>query len=135
MGDPNKLRGPLGTGFLYVRKDFLNELDPPFVDLHSADWISDDQFEFAAGAKRFENWESFVAGRVGLMQAVRYANAIGVAQIEDRVSSVGQKLRDQLSVVKDIEVHDLSLHKCGIVTLTKKVCRLSALQSSYVYPA
>lgn len=114
------LRGPRGTGFLYVRKDFLNKLDPPFVDLHSADWISDDQFEFAPGAKRFENWESFVAGRVGLMHAVRYANTIGVADIEARVTSLGQQLRDQLSTVKNVAVHDLGLHKCGIVTLTKK---------------
>ena len=114
------LRGPRGTGFLYVRKDFLNELDPPFIDLHSANWISDDQFEFISGTRRFENWESFVAGRVGLMQAVRYTNAIGVAQIESRVSSLAQKLRDQLSVIKEVTVHDRGLHKCGIVTLTKK---------------
>ena len=114
------LRGPRGTGFLYVRKDFLNSLDPPFVDLHSADWVSDDQFEFAAGARRFENWESFVAGRIGLMQAVRYANAIGVAQIESRVSALANLLREQLCSVKGVAVHDRGLHKCGIVTLTKK---------------
>lgn len=114
------LRGPRGTGFLYVRSDFLNELDPPFIDLHSADWVSDNHFEFVSGAKRFENWESFVAGRVGLMQAVRYANALGVAEIEARVTSLAQELRDQLSAVKDIAVHDLGSQKCGIVTLTKK---------------
>ena len=114
------LRGPRGTGFLYVRSDFLDQLDPPFVDLHSATWVSDNQFEFAPGAKRFENWESFVAGRVGLMRAVRYANAIGVDQIEDRVSSLGQGLRDQLTAVRNVAVHDLGLQKCGIVTLNKK---------------
>ena len=98
------LRGPRGTGFLYVRSDFLNELDPPFIDLHSADWVSDNHFEFVSGAKRFENWESFVAGRVGLMQAVRYANALGVAEIEARVTSLAQELRDQLSAVKDLSL-------------------------------
>lgn len=114
------LRGPRGTGFLYVRSEFLNQLDPPFVDLHAAEWVSDNQFEFAPGAKRFENWESFVAGRVGLMHAVRYANAIGVDQIEGRVSSLGQDLRDQLTAVRNVAVHDLGLRKCGIVTLSKK---------------
>ncbi len=114
------LRGPRGTGFLYVRKAFLNELDPPFVDLHSADWISDDKFEFASTTKRFENWESYIAGRVGLMHAVRYANALGVANIERRVFSLGKTLREQLSTQKDVQVHDLGLHQCGIVTLTKK---------------
>jgi len=114
------LRGPRGTGFLYVRSEFLNQLDPPFVDLHAAEWVGDNQFEFAPGAKRFENWESFVAGRVGLMHAVRYANAIGVDQIEGRVSSLGQDLRDQLTAVRNVAVHDLGLRKCGIVTLSKK---------------
>lgn len=114
------LRGPRGTGFLYIRKDFLNELDPPFVDLHSAHWVSDDHFEFVPTAKRFENWESYVAGRVGLMQAVRYANALGLNNIEERVTLLGQLLRDQLSAVKGVDVHDLGLKKCGIVTFTKQ---------------
>lgn len=113
------LRGPRGTGFLYIRKEFLSKLDPPFVDLHSAEWVSDDQFDFVPTTKRFENWESFVAGRVGLMQAVRYANAIGLEKIESRVSQLGQSLRDQLADVKNVDVHDLGLRKCGIVTFTK----------------
>lgn len=114
------LRGPRGTGFLYVRKAFLEELDPPFVDLHSADWISDDTFEFASTSKRFENWESYIAGRLGLMHAVRYANALGVENIERRVFSLGKTLREQLSAQKGVQVHDLGLRQCGIVTLTKK---------------
>jgi len=71
------LRGPRGTGFLYVRKGALDQIDPPFVDLHSATWTETNGFEFAAGAKRFQNWESYVAGRVGLMEAVRYARKVG----------------------------------------------------------
>jgi len=113
------LRGPRGTGFLYVRKEFLSELDPPFVDLHSAKWVSDDSFEFAPTTTRFENWESYVAGRVGLMHAVRYANALGVDNIERRVFALGKMLRDQLSALNGVQLHDLGLHQCGIVTLTK----------------
>ena len=32
------LRGPRGTGFLYVRNDFLERLKPPMLDLHGAQW-------------------------------------------------------------------------------------------------
>ncbi len=114
------LRGPRGTGFMYIRKAFIEQLDPPFVDLHSANWTHENKFEFVPNAKRFENWESFVAGRIGLMQAVQYANNLGIDRIQSRVTALASNLREQLSLVGGVAVHDLGLHKCGIVTLTKQ---------------
>ena len=113
------LRGPRGTGFLYVRKDVLDRIDPPLIDLASARWTAADGFEFVPGAKRFENWESFVAGRVGLMQAVRYARGVGLKAIEARTAQLGQALRDALTQFDGVAVHDLGRRKCGIVTFTK----------------
>jgi len=113
------LRGPRGTGFLYVRKSIIDQIDPPFIDLLSATWTGADSFEFASGAKRFENWESYVAGRVGLMEAVRYARNIGLANIEARVTELAQNLRDALSEIEGVSVHDLGRKKCGIVTFKK----------------
>src|ERR1700678_3607043 len=36
------LRGPRGTGFLYVRSGMLERLEPPSLDLHAATWVSRD---------------------------------------------------------------------------------------------
>ncbi len=113
------LRGPRGTGFLYVSKDIMDRIDPPFIDLLSATWTGANSFEFVKGAKRFENWESFVAGRVGLMEAVKYARALGLANIETRVASLARELRDALAEIKGVSVHDLGQRKCGIVTFTR----------------
>ncbi|MEM6482915.1 MAG: aminotransferase class V-fold PLP-dependent enzyme, partial [Pseudomonadota bacterium] len=113
------LRGPRGTGFLFVRKDVLDKIDPPFADLLSATWTGAGSFEFVAGTKRFENWESYVAGRVALMEAVRYARAIGLQNIEARVAGLARDLRAALSQIKGITMHDLGAQKCGIVTFTK----------------
>ncbi|MBE1297379.1 aminotransferase class V-fold PLP-dependent enzyme [Phycobacter azelaicus] len=113
------LRGPRGTGFLYVRQSILDRIDPPFIDLLSAKWTGTDSYELAPGAKRFENWESYVAGRVGLMEAVRYARSIGLANIETRVTTLAQDLRDALGAIDGVSVHDLGARKCGIVTFTK----------------
>lgn len=113
------LRGPRGTGFLYVRKGVMDQIDPPFIDLLSATWTEANGFEFANGAKRFENWESFVAGRVGLMEAVRYARGVGLSNIEARVESLAAALRTVLGDLPGVETHDLGRKKCGIVTFTK----------------
>jgi len=125
------LRGPRGTGFMYVRTDFIKQLDPPFIDLHAARWTQDNQFELVPDAKRFENWESFIAGRLGLMHAVKYANELGIKNIETRVTTLAQTLRDQLSSSKGVQVHDMGLHKCGIVTLTKDGLSADAMAAAF----
>lgn len=113
------LRGPRGTGFLYVREGFLDQLDPPFVDLHSASWTRDDGFDFQPNAIKFENWESFYAGRVGLAKAAEYANEIGLEAIEERVIYLADRLRGSLQALPGVSVHDLGRKLCGIVTFSK----------------
>lgn len=113
------LRGPRGTGFLYVSNAILDTLDPPFIDLGSANWTSERAFELLPDARRFENWESYVAGRIGLRAAVRYALDLGLDKIEARVTSLAENLRRQLQAVAGVTVHDLGHRKSGIVTFRK----------------
>ncbi|WP_025897703.1 aminotransferase class V-fold PLP-dependent enzyme [Kordiimonas gwangyangensis] len=113
------LRGPRGTGFLYVKRELAAQLDPPFIDLHAAKWTGVRDFELMPGAKRFENWESNVAGRVGLAAAVRYARTIGLKAIEERVTTLADRLRGALGEIRSINLHDQGQRKCGITTFSK----------------
>ncbi|HNP35430.1 MAG TPA: aminotransferase class V-fold PLP-dependent enzyme [Woeseiaceae bacterium] len=113
------LRGPRGTGFLYVAKHLHNDIEPPFIDLHSAEWTGLDSYEWAPGARRFETWESFVAGKISLARAVRYAREIGLPAIQQRVTDLAASLRRELADVPGITVRDLGKQLCGTVTLTK----------------
>ena len=36
------LRGPRGIGFVYVREEMIEQLEPPFLDNHAATWTSRD---------------------------------------------------------------------------------------------
>tara|TARA_R110000787_G_scaffold63679_11_gene143926 strand:+ start:1272 stop:2453 length:1182 start_codon:yes stop_codon:yes gene_type:complete len=113
------LRGPRGTGFLYIREDLANSLEPPFLDLHSAKWTGAETYEVRLGAKRFENWEFYVAGVIGLGVAVDYALSFGMDAIHARLTSLAEQLRTQLSAIPGVHVTDIGREKAGIVTFIK----------------
>jgi cysteine desulfurase / selenocysteine lyase len=114
------LRGPRGTGFLYVSKAIIDRLDPPFIDLHAATWTDARTFELRPDARRFENWESYVAGRIGLRAAVRYALELGLEPIRARVTILADRLRASLAELPGVKVHDLGRVRSGIVTFTRE---------------
>ena len=112
------LRGPRGSGFLYVSRDILERLEPPFLDLHGARWVARDRYEVVPNARRFENWEFNYAAVIGLGVAVDYALSWGLPAIEERVTALGQRLRERLGEVAGVSVHDIGRHKCGIVSFS-----------------
>lgn len=112
------LRGPRGTGFLYVRRSILERLEPPFLDLHAATWTGPGSYEIRGDARRFENWETSYAGKLGLGVAVEYALSWGLEAIEARITALAESLRERLSAIDGVTVHDRGQRRCGIVTFT-----------------
>lgn len=113
------MRGPRGTGFLYVRRAALDLLEPAVLDLHSAKWTGPYSYTMRDDARRFENWENNLAAKVGLGVAADYAHGLGTEATEQRLVTLATSLRNKLSAVKGIEVFDLGKRKGGITTFTK----------------
>jgi selenocysteine lyase/cysteine desulfurase len=113
------LRGPRGTGFLWVRRERLGELEPPFLDQRAAAWTGPESYVLRDDAKRFENWESFVAGRLGLAAAADYALAVGIERMWPRIRALAERLRRELRGLDGVVVRDKGPELCGIVTFTK----------------
>jgi cysteine desulfurase/selenocysteine lyase len=112
------LRGPRGTGLLYVRRAWVERLEPPLIDLHAATWTSVDSYTLRADARRFENWETNVAGKIGLGAAIDYARGWGMEAIWGRISALAAQLRTGLRALPGVTVHDLGQVQCGIVSFS-----------------
>jgi selenocysteine lyase/cysteine desulfurase len=123
------LRGPRATGFLYVRKSVLNRLEPPFLDLHAAEWVERDRYELRPDARRFENWETNYAGKIGLGVAIDYALAWGMDATWERIQALAATLREQLRAIPRVTVRDRGAVQCGIVTFTADGCDPAAIQA------
>lgn len=110
------LRGPRGTGFLVVRPEWLETLEPRVLDNSGATMVSDDAFETRWDARRFELWEHNVAARIGLGVAIDYALEMGLEGIQDRVTRLGAWFRTLLVETPGVTVRDKGAEKCGIVS-------------------
>ena len=111
------LRGPRGTGFLYV-SDKVLELGfcPKFVDLHSATWTNANEFVLSETARRFELWERPIAFVAGAAAACKYANNVGHQGIEQRVQFLAGLLMNELGNVPGIKPIKYGDPIGGIVT-------------------
>jgi cysteine desulfurase/selenocysteine lyase len=113
------IRGPRGTGFLYVSDRVLaTGMAPLIFDNIGAAWTGADEYQLTENAKRFEFWESSIAGRIGLAAALKYINTIGIANIEQYNLQLMQQFRAGLEQVKGLQLHDKGTRQCNILTFT-----------------
>ncbi|HMB76770.1 MAG TPA: aminotransferase class V-fold PLP-dependent enzyme, partial [Kiloniellaceae bacterium] len=112
------LRGPRGTGFLYVREAWLETLEPAMIDHFAAPWVAKDRYDLRPDARRFETWENSYVLRAGLGAAASYAQEIGLEAIQERVWGLADSLRQRLRKLPGARLYDLGEPACAIVGFT-----------------
>jgi selenocysteine lyase/cysteine desulfurase len=113
------LRGPRGTGFLYVSDKVLaHGLEPLFIDMRGAEWIDKNSYTAREGAIRFEDWEFAYALVLATRNAIEYCLAIGEDKIWQRVKALSDYTRKELSALDRVRVLDKGPEVGGLVTFT-----------------
>jgi cysteine desulfurase/selenocysteine lyase len=125
------LRGPRGTGLLFVRRDFLSALIPPVVDHFTAPW-AEGCYTLRHDARRFETSEACIAARLGFGQALEEVLTQGVPHIQQRILAKSQAIRDALSCVPGVQLRDIGTHQSGLVSFTFDHCIAKVAQTRLI---
>lgn len=111
------MRGPRGTGFLYVSDRMLRDgYEPLFIDMCGARWTEPDRYEPVETATRYEEWENSYALILGCAAAARYAMQVGPAAIRQRTSALAGRLRARLAAIPGVRVLDRGKEPAALVT-------------------
>jgi selenocysteine lyase/cysteine desulfurase len=112
------LRGPRGTGFLYVSDKILKKnWEPLFIDMRGADWTRENEYKIRADARRFEEWELPYALLLGSKSAIDYAFSVGLENIQSRNKILCDRFRHGTGTIKGLELLDLGKEQSSIITL------------------
>jgi selenocysteine lyase/cysteine desulfurase len=112
------LRGPRGSGFLFVSDRILREgYEPLYLDMHGARWVEPGRYQPVETAARFEEWEFPYATLLGCAAAARYALQVGLDRIERRTPALAARLRDRLAAIPGVRLLDRGPSPAALVTL------------------
>lgn len=115
------LRGPRGTGLLYISDKALQSgLEPLFIDMRGAEWVEKDVYKPREDAMRFEDWEFAYALILGTRAAIEYFLDIGADRVWHQVKLLSAYMRQELSLLDKVRVLDSGPETGGLVTFTVK---------------
>ena len=112
----HKMLGPTGVGVLWGKLDLLEELEPfmgggemiETVDMDSSTWNSV-PYKFEAGTPNF-------AQAVGLGEAVKYLERIGMKNIEHHEQTLTQSSLIKLQKINGIRIHGAAKNRGGVIS-------------------
>jgi selenocysteine lyase/cysteine desulfurase len=112
------LRGPRGTGLVYLRRGTLEGLGAWAPDVRGSVWTGDDDWTMDGTARQLETWECSVASRLGLGVALREALDRGPAATEAHLVALAARIRAALAEIDGVTVADPPASPSAIVTFT-----------------
>jgi len=112
----HKMLGPTGIGILYGKKDLLEKL-PPFN--FGGGMINKVTFEDATWAdvpEKFEAGTQPIAQAIGLAEAIKYLEKIGMENIEKHEKELTQYALEKLKDIGDIKIFNNKNNSIGIIS-------------------
>ncbi len=141
------LRGPRGTGFIFISKKLKKQFRPLILDLTNSE-LKGNKVKIK-NSHVFENFENSPALKLGLSKAIEKINLLGINQIEKDIKKKSNYLRKKLinfneivffeninclTGINTIKIKGYSSLKLQKYLFSKKIlCSISNSKSSKLY--
>ena len=103
-GSGHKLCGPTGIGFLWSKKEILENIPPFFGGGEMIQDVYEETSTWAELPHKFEAGTPAIAEAIGLAEAIKYINNIGLDNIKDYERHITNHLFQQLKQIKNVEI-------------------------------
>ncbi|MDR5671783.1 aminotransferase class V-fold PLP-dependent enzyme [Halalkaliarchaeum sp. AArc-GB] len=108
------LLGLWGGGFLYVRREVADRLEPRSIGYRSVQSPGDSSFRFKQGAPRLEIGTTNLAAHVGLLEAIETMESVGLETIQGRIRDLTDRFK---AGVPDERLLSPREYESGLVTV------------------
>ncbi len=101
----HKMLGPTGSGGLYIKDEHIYDTEPLCIGGGTIADVSVDSYKLADSPMRFEAGTPAIAQVIGLGEACRYLDHIGMDNISHWDHVLAEKLIEGLAEIKDVEIY------------------------------
>lgn len=100
----HKMYGSTGLGILYGKKELLDELPPYQLGGDMVESVDIDRIIYNKSPSRFEAGTPPIAEVIGLKEAIKFVNDIGIENISSEEKELTLYTIEQLKKIKDIKI-------------------------------
>ena len=99
------IMGPVGTGFIYIKKELQNKIKPTNLGGGTITNTKEKEFTLEKPPHCYEGGTQNIAGIFGLKKAIEYTNSIGIKNIDKYTSKLTNELYKGLNEIENITVY------------------------------
>lgn len=116
----HKIYAPTGTGVLWMDKKWLNNLQLSRTGGGTIKTVSFEKTDYVEGALRYEPGTPNIEGVIGLAEAIKYINAIGINKIAKHEHTLLKYATEKLNEFPEVEIYANYLEKAAVISFNVK---------------